>query len=159
MNLLIGACNLLPAFPLDGGNILFCFLSPYVGRRKARRLVRWCGFFIGVLALAGGVYMLVRTAFNITLILIGAIVVVCAVKDGYNPLAEAIVSKDKVYQSALYTVDAGKTAMETASYVTPGSVVAVKGKEGTIIGFTTPEEIYEKMQETDGKITVGQCLK
>lgn len=57
LNLLLGAFNLIPAFPLDGGRVLRAILSIRFSRTRATvlagRIGMWGGFFL----LAAGVYL------------------------------------------------------------------------------------------------------
>ncbi len=48
VNLVIGAGNLLPAFPLDGGRILRALLTPRLGRAAATRLAVRSGRFLAL---------------------------------------------------------------------------------------------------------------
>ena len=44
--------NLLPAFPLDGGNALSAFLSTQMMIFQAKRIVAWCGMAVAALCVA-----------------------------------------------------------------------------------------------------------
>jgi hypothetical protein len=55
-NLLIGAFNLLPGFPLDGGRVLRAFLWHVTGNlRRATRISSWTGQALGWMMVIGGV--------------------------------------------------------------------------------------------------------
>ena len=56
LNLSLGAVNLLPAEPLDGGRALAALLSGPLGRRRARHITAWTGLLLGGGLLALGVY-------------------------------------------------------------------------------------------------------
>ncbi len=53
-NLALGAFNLLPAIPLDGGRILRAALSPRVGTLRATAIAADLGRLVGAAVLAGG---------------------------------------------------------------------------------------------------------
>lgn len=60
-NVAIGAFNLLPGFPLDGGRIVRSVLSLGRGDRvRATRIVTWMGRGIGYLAIVAGLLFLAR---------------------------------------------------------------------------------------------------
>jgi len=58
-NLFIGVFNLIPLYPLDGGNILLVFLYNRVGTNKAYKIMKKLGFGIRFILLATGVLILV----------------------------------------------------------------------------------------------------
>jgi Zn-dependent protease len=57
LNLLLGAFNLLPAFPLDGGRVLRAILSYRFSRERATLMAASIGVFGGLLLLAGAFYL------------------------------------------------------------------------------------------------------
>lgn len=56
LNLTVGAANLLPAEPLDGGRALAALLSRPLGIRRAHRFTAWTGLLLGGGLLGLGVY-------------------------------------------------------------------------------------------------------
>lgn len=56
MNLLLGAFNLLPAFPMDGGRLLRAALVSSVGARRATELAAGVGRVLAVLMGVGGLW-------------------------------------------------------------------------------------------------------
>ena len=57
LNLLLGAFNLIPAFPLDGGRVLRAVLSMRFSRTQATVLAGRIGMWGGLLLLAAGIYL------------------------------------------------------------------------------------------------------
>jgi Zn-dependent protease len=57
INLILGAFNLLPVFPMDGGRVLRALLSSWVGRVKATEVAAGLG---RILAMVGGLYFLMN---------------------------------------------------------------------------------------------------
>lgn len=58
LNLVIGILNLIPAFPLDGGRLLRCFLSWYIGSRyKATRITAIVGLVISVSIVIASIFI------------------------------------------------------------------------------------------------------
>ena len=57
LNLLLGAFNLIPAFPLDGGRVLRAMLSKRFSRTRATVLAGRIGMWGGAILLAAGIYL------------------------------------------------------------------------------------------------------
>lgn len=69
-NLYIGAFNILPVYPLDGGRVVFAALSSKTGRKRAYKIMRIISAVTGLIAIA----LFIATAFyslNICLLSIG----------------------------------------------------------------------------------------
>ncbi len=60
LNMILGAFNLLPAFPLDGGRVLRAALWKFAGKMRATRIASGVGTFFAYLLILNGVYGLVR---------------------------------------------------------------------------------------------------
>lgn len=68
VNLLMGLFHLLPALPLDGGQVLLALLSCRLPEDWAREIVRRISLAIGVGLLIFGVYILIKTRYNISIL-------------------------------------------------------------------------------------------
>ena len=142
INLSISIINLLPAYPLDGGNILFSILSIFISRSKTRRIMKISGRLIGVCIIFCGFCVLFVSSFNISLIYIG-LVVLFSVNNIQNPVME-IYSNDysAIEKCSLYTVNDNLSALEIADNLPINSIGAVKNDNGEIVSFVTPLMLY-----------------
>lgn len=70
----IAAINLLPAFPLDGGRILFCAIAKKKGERFARRVCRAVSLIIGLILSALFVFSCFYKA-NLSLLFFSAFII------------------------------------------------------------------------------------
>jgi stage IV sporulation protein FB len=70
-NFILGAFNLLPVFPLDGGRLLQLFLGNRMGILRANRFILKIGRALGLLMLIPGGVQVVLFPFNISLICAG----------------------------------------------------------------------------------------
>lgn len=68
-NGLLGAFNLLPVEPLDGGQALFCALQGKFSRAKSFAIVQVFSFLTVAPLMAAGLLMLFRSRWNFTLLL------------------------------------------------------------------------------------------
>ena len=79
INLVIGLFNLLPVKGLDGGTIVFLTAEKLTKNPvKAERTVKNITLFTGVLFIATGLYILYKGNINISFIIMGAYVLICA---------------------------------------------------------------------------------
>ena len=68
INLILGLFNLMPVIPMDGGRAALAALSYYTDVRKAELIMRISTAVMGVLMAIGGVYILIKTRGNFTLL-------------------------------------------------------------------------------------------
>lgn len=59
-NLFIGIFNLIPLYPMDGGNILLVFLYKYVGSKRAYPIMKQTGQGLRIFLLTAGLYLIIR---------------------------------------------------------------------------------------------------
>ncbi len=70
-NLAIATINLLPAYPLDGGRILYAILSCYIKRKTALKICKGIGIFVAGLFICLFVYSVVIKTINISILFFG----------------------------------------------------------------------------------------
>ena len=68
VNLLLGLFHLLPALPLDGGQVFLALLSCRLPEERAREITRRISLAIGMGLLVFGVYILLKTRYNISIL-------------------------------------------------------------------------------------------
>jgi len=71
INLTQAAFNLMPVFPLDGGNAVHTVLSFFASPGTADRIMKRLGFLISFVFVGLGVYILIKTRYNGTMLLCG----------------------------------------------------------------------------------------
>ncbi len=79
-NLMLGAINLLPALPLDGGHIVYTVLGMAISRDLANRVGGIVGIFAGSAIVAAGVAAVISSAPNPTMFTMGGFLIYAAVK-------------------------------------------------------------------------------
>ncbi|MDD3401152.1 MAG: site-2 protease family protein [Eubacteriales bacterium] len=80
-NLILALVNLLPAYPLDGGRLLFCLLRIKLRDRIAKAIAAWTGIFFGSVALASAIYCTMYFTTSLTLYMLGGFLLVAAAKE------------------------------------------------------------------------------
>lgn len=74
VNLLLGAFNFLPARPLDGGNALCALLCRRMDALRAENVTRLVSRITGGILTGLGVYILVKTRYNISILAVGSLI-------------------------------------------------------------------------------------
>lgn len=70
-NLSIATINLLPAYPLDGGRVLYAILSCYIKRKTALKICKGIGIFVAGLFICLFVYSVVIKTINLSILFFG----------------------------------------------------------------------------------------
>lgn len=93
-NLSLGAVNLLPVLPLDGGRLVLSFLEQRgKNARQSVRILSGCGTAFGILTAACGVYLVLSGGFSpryLSFALTGAFIVFAALSELRSPSASAV---------------------------------------------------------------------
>lgn len=69
LSLSTAVCNLLPAYPLDGGRVLLCALTKAFGARKARKAARVCTGIVAAVFLVAFGYFAATARFDFDLLI------------------------------------------------------------------------------------------
>lgn len=137
-NLSISIINLLPVYPLDGGNILSSVLSNYFTRNKIRKIIKFFGRFFGILISFCGICILYISTFNISLLYMGLFIFFSAEKSP-NPVVEITSAHHpKIEKCSVYSVDGSLSLIEAAVNLPVNSIGAVKDSSGKITSLITP---------------------
>lgn len=80
-NFLLAGINLLPAYPLDGGRLLFCALRIKLRDSLAKAIVCWTGIVAGCAMLALAIYCTMFFQSSLTLYMMGGFLLLAAAKE------------------------------------------------------------------------------
>ncbi len=80
-NVVLFIFNLMPAYPLDGGRLLFCALRTRLRDRTAKAIAAWSGLLIGCALLALALYCTLFLYSSLTLYMMGAFLLFAAAKE------------------------------------------------------------------------------
>ena len=152
VNLSIAIINILPVYPLDGGNILSCIFSEFFSRKKIRKFMKFTGRFVGIIITFCGICILYISTFNISLLYMGLFIFFSADRP-VNPVTEVTsAAYSKVEKSSLFIIDSSLSILDAAGNLPVNSVGAVKDENGKIISFVTPLYLYEVASKNDNSI-------
>ncbi len=70
-NLTIATVNLLPAYPLDGGRVLYAMLSCYIKRKTALKICKGVGVFVAALFICLFAYSVIIKTVNLSILFFG----------------------------------------------------------------------------------------
>ncbi len=82
INLLLGAFNLFPALPLDGGRILRAYLSRLIGYKKATSRSALLGKIIALIIIGYGLYLFYEQKSGANFLLVGILLFWAAHREG-----------------------------------------------------------------------------
>lgn len=103
-NLTLGAVNLLPVIPLDGGRMLRALLSTHISPRKCHRLCCFIGLMISFAVCVCGAYCYMKGIVNFSLPVIGILMLLGTLSEFWH--------SDKIQLSAIMrrsnTLQSGK---------------------------------------------------
>jgi len=93
-NLLLGASNLLPAFPLDGGRVLRALLEMRIGPMRATRWAARIGRLLATVGVVTGLVFL-----QPVLVLLGAMIFLAGASEERSSLIHGFMSRRRVHES------------------------------------------------------------
>ncbi len=141
-NLSVALINLIPAYPLDGGNIVYCLLSGLVSRKKVQIIMKLTGRLFGFIITFAGILILYISSFNISLIYMGLFIFFSADRTN-NPVVEITSAEHNSFEKgSIFLIDDSTPLLEAAGKLPVNSVGAVKNKSGEITSLVTPYYLY-----------------
>ncbi len=151
-NLILGAFNLIPAFPMDGGRVLRSILAEKMGFVKATKVAAEVGRFMAIAMAIVGLMMP-----NIWLILIALFVYLGAGEEERHVTLEGILSKFRIADimtpsPICVKVDTPKQQVLELMMRFKHLGYPVVDEFGRLVGIVTLKDIIEKQGETVGEV-------
>lgn len=160
INISVAVINLIPALPLDGGQILYALVCDVANRKTANKITavsgRICGGIIAIL----GVMVLCVSKMNFSLLYIGLFVFFSNTATYFNPVIETICAKERdIEKCTAFTIRDSVKALEAANTLPQNALGIIKDETGKIYDVISPCYMYRKLAEMDSDITVKEMLK
>ena len=154
LNLLLGAFNLIPAFPMDGGRVFRALLAERMKYSDATKYAAFIGRFLGIMMAVFGIF------YNIWLTIIGVFIYIGANEEAESTIVSATMArvriKDVMYPEAAVakpetTLAEALEIMFKARY----HDILVE-KDGVLQGIVTWSEVMKVKPEERNQLHVEQ---
>ncbi len=152
LNLLLGAVNLIPVIPLDGGRILKARLTKGLGIISALKISSFISYIFTAIIILISVYGLLVCSFNFSLILISAFLLgnLCIEQ---KSVSKTVVSEMLGYKEKLTENDFNKAYVITAFSSTPARKILKKlSYDRYYIVYIIDKNLKIKKVVTEGQI-------
>jgi Zn-dependent protease/CBS domain-containing protein len=154
LNLLLGAFNLIPAFPMDGGRVFRAFLAERMKFSDATKYAAFIGRFFGILMVMVGIF------YNFWLIIIGVFIYIGASEETEQTIVSTTMArvrvKDVMYPEAA-SVNPEATLSEALEVMFKARYHDILiEKDGAFKGVVTWDEIMKIKPEQRKELTVNQ---
>lgn len=157
--------NLLPAYPLDGGRVLFCLLATCLGRKKSGMVCRFLSALLSLGLVGAFVYLAVTGAWNFTLLFFALFLLTGCVqgeKYGYDRLRFDL-SKDlrRGMEEKRLAVTEELPLRRVIPYLSREQflVLDVFSPTGEALGVLRQTELCRWLEEEDLQESIGSLLK
>ncbi len=154
LNLLLGAFNLIPAFPMDGGRVLRALLAERMNFTDATKYASYIGRAFGIILVVVGFF------FNFFYILIGIFIYIGASEEAEQTIVSTSLANVRVrdvMQSEVGSVRPDQTISEALEIMFKARYHdALVEKEGVFQGVVTWSEIIKVSQDLRGNLRVEQ---
>jgi Zn-dependent protease/CBS domain-containing protein len=155
MNVFLGAFNLIPAFPMDGGRVFRAFLAERMKYSDATRNAAFIGRIFGIVMAMAGILF-----FNFILIIIGVFIYIGASEETEQTVVATTIARVRV-KDVMYPEAAAVTPETTLSDALEVMFKAryhdvLVEKEGALQGIVTWNEIMKIKPEQRSQQQVGQ---
>jgi Zn-dependent protease/CBS domain-containing protein len=154
LNLLLGAFNLIPAFPMDGGRVFRAFLAERMKFSDATKYAAFIGRFFGIIMVMVGIF------YNFWLIIIGVFIYIGASEETEQTIVSTTMArvrvKDVMYPEAA-SVKPETTLSEALEVMFKARYHDILIEEdGAFQGVVTWDEIMKIKPEQRKELMVNQ---
>ena len=154
LNLILGAFNLIPAFPMDGGRVLRALLAERMNFTDATKYASYIGRAFGIILVVVGFF------FNFFYILIGIFIYIGASEEAEQTIVSTALANVRVrdvMQSEFVCVRPDQTIAEALEIMFKARYHdALVEKDGVFQGVVTWSEIIKVSQDQRDNIRVEQ---
>ncbi len=154
LNVLLGAFNLIPAFPMDGGRVFRALLAERLSFSDATRYAAIIGRFMGIVMVGFGIF------YNFWFIIVGAFIYIGATEEAESTIISTAIARIRVSEIMLRdvaTVTPETTLTEALEVMLRARYHdALVEKEGAIQGVVCWDEIVKVKPEERNRVTMGQ---
>ena len=159
-NLSVAVINLIPALPLDGGQILYALVCNLTNRKTAKKVTAISGKISGILITILGVMMLCVSKINFSLLYIGLFVFFSNSSNYCNPVIETVCAKERdIEKCPAFAIKDSMKALDAAKSLPHNALGVVKDETGEFYGVVSPYYIYGRLAETNADATLKSILK
>jgi len=159
-NLSVAVINLIPALPLDGGQILYAMVCNLANRKTAKKVTAVSGKISGILITILGVMILCVSKMNFSLLYIGLFVFFSNSSNYFNPVVETVCAKERdIEKCPAFAIKDSMRALDAANALPHNALGIVKDETGEVCGIVSPYYIYGKLAETNADATIKSILK
>ncbi|MHB8064741.1 MAG: site-2 protease family protein, partial [Ruminiclostridium sp.] len=170
INIWLAFFNLLPILPLDGGKIVMEGLADYSGLYRTSKQIRILSVLISIILICLGLVILIRTLYNISLVLVGIYILLCSkenkketalmniknfvfrrsriIKKGIYPAREIVVMKNVKLSEVIKAID----------YANMFHLVNVLDEDLRVIKVMTEQEILDALMTNNLDTTMDKLL-
>lgn len=150
-NLALFLINLLPALPLDGGEFLKSVLNCRIGYINSHKIMTIFSKVIGIALSFSGIFLLVMTKFNFSLLIIGVFLLYNQIeeKKNYIHLQKSIFTNEfcaskKVFRVCPIGMDTSSYLTDAARYIGYGYQIEIHIFDGgRFIGTATQKKLLD----------------
>jgi len=154
LNLILGAFNLIPAFPMDGGRVFRALLAERMKFSDATKYAAFIGRLFGIVMVMAGVF------YNFWLIIIGVFIYIGATEEAESTIVSTTMARVRV-KDVMYPEVA---AVKPETTLTEALEVMFKAryhdvlieKDGAFHGIVTWNEIMKVKPEQRSELRVEQ---
>jgi Zn-dependent protease/CBS domain-containing protein len=154
LNLLLGAFNLIPAFPMDGGRVFRALLAERIKFSDATKYAAFIGRLFGIAMVMVGVF------FNFWLIIIGVFIYIGASEEAEQTIVSTTLArvrvKDVMFSEVAFVKPETKLEEALEGMLKARYHDIPIEKDGAYQGIVTWNEILKVKREERGELQVGK---